>query len=69
VRRILTDNGSAYRSRSFRAACRALRVLHRRTRPYTPRMNGKAERFIQTALREPPMSRFPLVNNLMLVHD
>jgi transposase InsO family protein len=52
VRRILTDNGSAYRSRSFRAACRALRVTHRRTRPYTPRTNGKAERFIQTALRE-----------------
>src|SRR5260370_38801054 len=52
VRRILTDNGSAYRSRSFRAACRALRVSHRRTRPYTPRTNGKAERFIQTALRE-----------------
>lgn len=52
VRRILTDNGSAYRSRSFRATCRALRLLHRRTRPYTPRTNGKAERFIQTALRE-----------------
>src|SRR5438094_1738420 len=52
VRRILTDNGSAYRSDSFRATCRALRVIHRRTRPYTPRTNGKAERFIQTALRE-----------------
>lgn len=52
VRRILTDNGSAYISHSFRATCRALRVLHRRTRPYTPRTNGKAERFIQTALRE-----------------
>jgi transposase InsO family protein len=104
VRRILTDNGSAYRSRSFRAACRALRVRHHRTRPYTPRTNGKAERFIQTALREwayrrpyytsadrgrvlpgwlehyncarphtslnrqPPISRFPRENNLMLVH-
>jgi transposase InsO family protein len=78
--------------------------VHRRTRPYTPRTNGKAERFIQTALREwaylrpyytsadrahhltgwidhyncarphgslaaqPPMSRFPEGNNLMLVH-
>ena len=52
VRRILTDNGSAYRSDSFRATCRALRVIHRRTRPYTPRTNGKAERFIQTLLRE-----------------
>jgi transposase InsO family protein len=52
VRRVLTDNGSAYRSRSFRATCRALRVVPRRTRPYTPRTNGKAERFIQTLLRE-----------------
>ena len=104
VRRILTDNGSGYRSRSFRATCRALHVGHRCTRPYTPRTNGKAERFIQTALREwayvrpyytsaeratslpgwlehyncarphgslnaqPPMSRFPAGNNLMLVH-
>lgn len=52
VRRILTDNGSGYVSQSFRATCRGLRVRHRRTRPYTPRTNGKAERFIQTALRE-----------------
>jgi transposase InsO family protein len=52
VRRVLTDNGSAYRSRSFRATCRALHLVHRRTRPYTPRTNGKAERFIQTLLRE-----------------
>lgn len=52
VRRILTDNGSGYRSRSFRATCRGLHVVHRRTRPYTPRTNGKAERFIQSALRE-----------------
>ncbi|HEY1244642.1 MAG TPA: IS481 family transposase [Hyphomicrobiaceae bacterium] len=52
VRRILTDNGAGYISRSFRATCRGLQVVHRRTRPYTPRTNGKAERFIQTALRE-----------------
>ena len=52
VRRILTDNGAGYLSRSFRATCRALHTVHRRTRPYTPRTNGKAERFIQTALRE-----------------
>jgi len=52
VRRVLTDNGSGYLSRSFRATCRGLQVVHRRTRPYTPRTNGKAERFIQTALRE-----------------
>jgi transposase InsO family protein len=49
---ILTDNGPAYRSRAFAAACRALGLKHRFTRPYTPRTNGKAERFIQTALRE-----------------
>jgi transposase InsO family protein len=52
IRRVLTDNGSGYISRSFRATCRGLQVVHRRTRPYTPRTNGKAERFIQTALRE-----------------
>jgi transposase InsO family protein len=105
VRRILTDNGSGYISRSFRATCRALHVAHGRTRPYTPRTNGKAERFIQTALREwayrrpyytsvdraqqlpgwidhyncarphaslaaqPPMSRLPGGNNLMLTHS
>ena len=102
IRRVLTDNGSGYISRSFRATCRGLHLAHRRTRPYTPRTNGKAERFIQTALREwaylrpyytsaerascltgwiehyncarphgslaaqPPMSRFPGGNNLML---
>jgi transposase InsO family protein len=49
---ILTDNGGAYRSRAFAAACRTLGLKHRFTRPYTPRTNGKAERFIQTALRE-----------------
>jgi transposase InsO family protein len=52
IRRLLTDNGSCYRSRQFRAACLQLRIQHRFTRPYTPRTNGKAERFIQTALRE-----------------
>jgi transposase InsO family protein len=51
-RALLTDNGPAYRSRAFAQACRALRLKHRFTRPYTPRTNGKAERFIQTALRE-----------------
>jgi transposase InsO family protein len=52
LQRVLTDNGSSYRSHVFAAACRALRLEHRRTRPYTPRTNGKAERFIQTLLRE-----------------
>jgi transposase InsO family protein len=51
-RAILTDNGPAYRSKAFAAECRRLGLKHRFTRPYTPRTNGKAERFIQTALRE-----------------
>jgi len=44
--------GSCYRSKAFAKACRDLGLKHVRTRPYTPRTNGKAERFIQTALRE-----------------
>jgi transposase InsO family protein len=52
IRRILTDNGPAYRSKLFARSCAALHLKHSRTRPYTPRTNGKAERFIQTALRE-----------------
>jgi transposase InsO family protein len=52
VRALLTDNGSSYRSRQFRQACLGMNLKHHRTRPYTPRTNGKAERFIQTALRE-----------------
>jgi transposase InsO family protein len=52
VRALLSDNGSCYRSASFRQACQQMQMTHRRTRPYTPRTNGKAERFIQTALRE-----------------
>jgi len=52
VRRVLTDNGSGYRSRLWAATCRDWAVRHKRTRPYTPRTNGKAERFIQTLLRE-----------------
>lgn len=52
VTRVMTDNGSCYRSKAFARACRELGLKHIRTRPYTPRTNGKAERFIQTALRE-----------------
>jgi transposase InsO family protein len=52
VRALLTDNGSSYRSQQFRQACQRMAIKHSRTRPYTPRTNGKAERFIQTALRE-----------------
>lgn len=50
--RILTDNGTGYRSKKMRGACDRHRLRHLRTRPYTPRTNGKAERLIQTALRE-----------------
>ena len=52
VRRILTDNASVFRSKPFAAACRALRLKHSFTRAYRPQTNGKAERFIQSALRE-----------------
>jgi transposase InsO family protein len=52
VERVMTDNGSGYVSRLFRKVCRLLRLRHIRTRPYTPKTNGKAERFIQTLLRE-----------------
>jgi transposase InsO family protein len=52
VARVMTDNGSCYRSQAFRRACCDLGLRHIRTRPYTPKTNGKAERFIQTALRE-----------------
>jgi transposase InsO family protein len=52
VTRVMTDNGSCYKSFAFREACKALRLKHIRTKPYTPKTNGKAERFIQTSLRE-----------------
>lgn len=52
IERVMTDNGSCYKSHAFAKACRRLRIRHIRTKPYTPRTNGKAERFIQTALRE-----------------
>jgi len=52
VTRVMTDNGSCYKSRAFATACKALKLRHIRTRPYTPKTNGKAERFIQTVLRE-----------------
>ena len=52
VERVMTDNGSAYRSKLFASALHTAGARHIRTRPYTPRTNGKAERFIQTSLRE-----------------
>lgn len=50
--RLMTDNGAAYRAGPFATLCAELHLRHLRTRPYTPRTNGKAERFIQTLLRE-----------------
>jgi transposase InsO family protein len=50
VERLITDNGSAYRSTVHAIACRALGIRHLRTRPYRPQTNGKAERFIRTML-------------------
>jgi transposase InsO family protein len=52
IRRVMTDNGKGYLSNAFAAALAHRRLRHIRTRPYTPRTNGKAERFIQTLLRE-----------------
>jgi len=52
VERVMTDNGSCYKSFAFRRLCKRLGLKHIRTRPYTPKTNGKAERFIQTSLRE-----------------
>jgi transposase InsO family protein len=47
----MTDNGTGYKN-IFRSACSELEIRHLRTKPYTPRTNGKAERFVQTSLRE-----------------
>jgi transposase InsO family protein len=52
VERVMTDNGSCYKSFAFRTACKRLGLKHIRTKPYTPRTNGKAERFILSSLRE-----------------
>jgi transposase InsO family protein len=52
VERVMTDNGSGYVARLFAKVLRLLQIRHIRTRPYTPKTNGKAERFIQTLMRE-----------------
>ena len=52
VQRVMTDNGSAYKSKLFAAALDDHGVVHKQTRPYTPKTNGKAERFIQSSIRE-----------------
>lgn len=51
IERVMTDNGTGYKNQ-FRAACEELGIRHIRTRPYTPKTNGKVERFVQTSLRE-----------------
>jgi hypothetical protein len=52
IERVMTDKGSCYKSLAFRRACKRLKLRHIRTKPYTPKTNGKAERFIQTSLQE-----------------
>ncbi len=52
IKRVLTDNGSGYLSHTFAERCAQLQIKHSRTRPRRPQTNGKAERFIQTILRE-----------------
>ena len=52
IDRVMTDNGSCYKSKAFTAACKKLGIKHIHTKPYTPKTNGKAERFIQSSLRE-----------------
>ena len=52
VARVMTDNGSCYKAKRFARACKRLGIRHIRTKPYTPKTNGKAERFVQTSLRE-----------------
>jgi transposase InsO family protein len=52
IERVMTDNGSPFVSREFGRLCSDVGIKHKRTRPYTPRTNGKVERFIQTLLRE-----------------
>jgi len=63
IRRLLTDNGSCYRAGVFQQQCQALGIRHRYTRPYRPQTNGKAERFIQTLLREWAYGRIYATSN------
>ena len=69
--RVMTDNGGAYRSRDFAAVIATHQLRHLRTRPYTPRTNGKAERFIRTLLAEWAYAqayRTSLARTLALTH-
>ena len=62
IRQVLTDNGTGYRSHRFRDACAGQRLRHLRTKPRTPQTNGKAERFIQTLLRDWAYGRYYLTS-------
>ena len=68
VRRLLTDNGNGYCSHGFRDACQRLRLKHLRTKPRRPQTNGKAERFIQTLMREWAYGRLYLSSALRAQH-
>lgn len=68
VERVMTDNGSAYRSKLFAQALHQAGARHVRTRPYTPRTNGKAERFIQSCLREWAYAQ-PFVSSAQRAHE
>jgi transposase InsO family protein len=64
VERVLSDNGSAYRSHAWRDACAELGITHKRTRPYRPQTNGKIERFHRTLAEGGPMPAFiPPISN------
>lgn len=63
IERVLTDNGSGYLSDAFRDRCQKLQITHTRTRPRRPQTNGKAERFIQTLLREWAYARLYATSN------
>jgi len=70
VERVTTGNGSAYRSKFFAAALRKASVRHVRTRPHTPRTDGKAERFLQTSLREWTYARpYKLIQPALRLHQ
>ena len=68
VARVMTDNGSCYKAFDFRGACRDLGLKHFRTKPYTPKTNGKAERFVQTSLREWAYARAYLTSDQRAQH-
>ena len=63
IKRVLTDNGSCYKSKLWHKACDGLKIRVKKTRPYRPQTNGKAERFIQTLLREWAYARVYVTSN------